>query len=167
MSDYENNQAVATETPASQTNGLGKKLFATVAVVIAAIVLFVPLGNGIPSKVEKEVEQYFLEGWGHEVTDIEKIAKISSKGNKEYVIGGKLTGSGRWRNNYFVCYVIDIDNEILVVDEELFEDKSEYKETKKELKEVAKDHKDELKDTLDELEKVKKELGDNFDDYMA
>lgn len=159
-------QFAAAAAPAKQP--IPTKIIAIAAAAVAAIILLVLLfGNGVPGKVEKELEDLVQDTYGYKVKGLDVEMKVSASGAKTYFISGQFKGEIEddeefeayedYKGGYFTASAMTYKDEVMVNISDIYEkdDKDDFKDAIKDYKEdFDSDAKKDAKEYLKEIAEV-------------
>lgn len=172
FNQYSAPQPQAPEAPAQASAAKPeiKKLLALAAAAIAAIILLVIIfGNGVPGKVEDEIEDYIDDTYGFEVKSLDKEIKVSDSGAKMFVVSGKFKGETDeelyedYEGGCFLAYAVEYEGDVWVFDASAYEDKDDMKDDLKDIKEEYREDKDEAKEALESYVEIMEALDEEED----
>ncbi len=186
MSDINMNNQYAPAQPqfnapvAAKKKPLPTKLIAIVAAVAAIILLIALLGNGVPGKVEEELEDKIQDTYGYKIKGLDVEKKVSSDGVSFYVITGQFKGEVEddeefenyedYKGGYFMASAYKYKDEVCVSLGGIFE-KDDKDDLKDEIEEMMEDYdsdaKEETKEFLSEIAEFIKEDDMDLDEAIA
>ena len=186
MSDINMNNQYAPAQPqfnapvAAKKKPLPTKLIAIVAAVAAIILLIALLGNGVPGKVEEELEDKIQDTYGYKIKGLDVEKKVSSDGVSFYVITGQFKGEVEddeefesyedYKGGYFKASAYKYKDEVCVSLGGIFE-KDDKDDLKDEIEEMMEDYdsdaKEETKEFLSEIAEFIKEDDMDLDEAIA
>lgn len=186
MSDINMNNQYAPAQPqfnapvAAKKKPLPTKLIAIVAAVAAIILLIALLGNGVPGKVEEELEDKIQDTYGYKIKGLDVEKKVSSDGVSFYVITGQFKGEVEddeeferyedYKGGYFQASAYKYKDEVCVSLGGIFE-KDDKDDLKDEIEEMMEDYdsdaKEETKEFLSEIAEFIKEDDMDLDEAIA
>lgn len=177
MADINMNNQYAPQQPqfnapaAPEKKSIPTNIIAIAAAVVAAIVLLIIIfGNGVPGKVEKELEEYAQDNYGYKIKGLDVEMKVSAGGIKNYYISGQFQGKidddeefedyEDYEGGYFTASAMTYKDDIIVEIYDIYEkdDKDDFKDAIKDEKDdFDSDAKKEAKEQLKEVAEIIKE----------
>ena len=166
---------------AAEKKPLPTKLIAIAAAAVAAIILLIALlGNGVPGKVEKELEDKIQDTYGYKIKGLDVEKKVSSDGVTFYVITGQFKGEVEddeefegyedYKGGYFMASAYKYKDDVCVSLGGIFE-KDDKDDLKDEIKDMMEDYdsdaKKETKEFLSEIAEFIKEDDMDLDEAIS